>query len=209
MLEPGTGHTLATKTGPAGQPIRLKVVSPKLWSPESPTLYPVTVQVGEDRATSYTGFRTISRGFVNGIARPLLNGKPIFIFATLDEGYWPDGIYVPPNREAMLYDLHLLKSLGFNTIRKHMKVENALFYKACDELGLLVIQDMVALRPLQEETFSNCSTATILPDTTQQAEWERQLYVLVNQLKSYTSIAIWVIYNEGRLQKKKKKKKKK
>ena len=197
VLDPKSGTTLATASGLVGQPIQLKVAKPELWSPDTPALYPVTVRVGTDVVRSYTGFRTIQRGSVDGVARILLNGKPIFVFGTLDQGYWPDGIYTPPNLDAMVWDLKLLKGLGFNMVRKHMKVETALFYHACDQLGLLVIQDMVALRPLQTKTLSDCSSVDILPNSTQQTEWRRQLEVLVNQLRNHPSIFTWVIYNEG------------
>ena len=76
--------------------------------------------MGKDKITSYTGFRTIAKGKVNGVVRPVLNGESIFMFGTLDQGYWPDGLYTPPNREAMVYDLETLKSLGFNMLRKHV-----------------------------------------------------------------------------------------
>ncbi|CAG7930909.1 unnamed protein product [Penicillium olsonii] len=181
------GKTVATHNGPTNKPFQFTVSSPKLWSPDSPNLYNVTVSLEKDEVESYIGFRTVSRGVIDGVERPLLNGKFIFMFGTLDQGYWPDGLYTPPNHEAMVYDLKMLKDLGFNMVRKHIKVETDLFYRACDEIGLLVIQDMPSLRPLQ----------SVLPDAAQQAEFARQLDVLVNQFKSYPSIAIWVIYNEG------------
>ncbi|KAJ5818440.1 hypothetical protein N7474_004031 [Penicillium riverlandense] len=184
---------VATHSGPSNRPFQFKVSSPKLWTPDSPHLYNVTVKMGSDMIQSYTGFRTISKGTVDGVVRPLLNGEFVFMFGTLDQGFWPDGIYTPPTQEAMVYDLQLLKDLGFNTVRKHIKVENERWYQACDQLGLLVIQDMPAMRPLQTEADG----ATILPNATQQAEFGRQLTTLVNQLKSFTSIAIWIIYNEG------------
>lgn len=152
--------------------------------------------------------RLISKGTVNGILRPLINGEFTFVFGTLDQGYWPDGIYTPPNREAMVYDLHFLKSLGFNMLRKHVsihhigafiayrvpqiKVEPALFYRACDEIGLLVVQDMPSPRPLQSRKLSNCNYQTILPDAAQQEEFNRQLELLVKQHRSYPSIFSWV-----------------
>lgn len=136
--------------------------------------------------------RLISKGTVNGILRPLINGEFTFVFGTLDQGYWPDGIYTPPNREAMVYDLHFLKSLGFNMLRKHIKVEPALFYRACDEIGLLVVQDMPSPRPLQSRKLSNCNDQTILPDAAQQEEFNRQLELLVKQHRSYPSIFSWV-----------------
>ncbi|KAJ5654413.1 hypothetical protein N7490_001416 [Penicillium lividum] len=176
---------IATHRGPTNQPFQFNVDSPKLWSPSSPHLYNITVKLGKEQVQSYTGFRTISKGTVNGVVRPLLNGEFVFMFGTLDQGFWPDGIYTPPTKDAMVYDLQMLKNLGFNMVRKHIKVEPELFYRACDELGLLVIQDMPALRP------------SALPNAAQQAEFSRQLEDLVNQHKSFPSIATWIIYNEG------------
>lgn len=77
--------------------------------------------MGDDEISSYTGFRTISKGNVNGIERPILNGEFLFQFGTLDQGYWPDGLHTPPNLEAMVYDLEVLKKLGFNMVRKHVR----------------------------------------------------------------------------------------
>ncbi|KAH9203623.1 galactose-binding domain-like protein [Leptodontidium sp. 2 PMI_412] len=152
-------------------PLQFAVDSPDLWSPNSPTLYNFTVKLGDDEVKSYTGFRTISKAEVNGIVSPILNGKPIFMFGTLDQGFWPDGIYTAPNREAVVYDLNGLKKPNFSIVRKH----------ACDQLGLLVIQDMPSLR-----------ADGVLPDEAQQTEFTRQLEILVNQHKSYQ-----IIYNEG------------
>jgi beta-galactosidase/beta-glucuronidase len=114
------GNVVATHSGPSNQPFQFNVDSPKLWSPSTPNLYNVTVKMGKDVVQSYTGFRTISKGTVDGVVRPLLNGEFIFMFGTLDQGFWPDGIYTPPTKEAMVYDLQLLKSLGFNMVRKHV-----------------------------------------------------------------------------------------
>ncbi|OQN97822.1 hypothetical protein B0A48_16132 [Cryoendolithus antarcticus] len=189
--------TIATYTGGANTASSFSVDSPSLWSPNTPTLYGVTVTLGQDVVSSYTAFRTISRGQVNGIERPLLNGEFIFLFGTLDQGFWPDGIYTPPNREAMVFDLETLKQVGMNMVRKHIKVETALFYQACDEMGLMVIQDQPSLRPLQSRTLDNCTVQTILPDAAQQAEFQRQLEVLVKQHRNYPSIVTWVVYNEG------------
>ncbi len=106
-------------------PFVFNVTNPTLWSPENPHLYNITVQLGDDSVSSYTGFRTISKGSVNGIQRPLLNSKFVFQFGTLDQGYWPDGLYVPPTVEAMVWDLKLLKSIGMNMVRKHVSWRNA------------------------------------------------------------------------------------
>ncbi|KAI1455569.1 glycoside hydrolase family 2 protein [Annulohypoxylon moriforme] len=178
------GKVVGSAKGIANQPFDFVVKSPDLWSPDSPTLYNLTVKLGDDTVNSYTGFRTFSIGEVEGVKRPLINGEFIFQFGTLDQGFWPDGIYTPPNREAMVYDLKVLKDLGLNMLRKHIKVENALFYQACDQLGLLLIQDMPSM-PLRT------------PDADQQTDWERQLDILIRQHRNYPSIYTWVIYNEG------------
>ncbi|TGJ84718.1 hypothetical protein E0Z10_g4017 [Xylaria hypoxylon] len=180
-----SGKDVATGRGRANEAFSFKVHSPSLWSPDSPTLYNLTVTVGDDKVASYTGFRTIASGEIDGIKRPLINGEFFFQFGTLDQGFWPDGIYLPPNYEAMVFDLEQLKDLGFNMLRKHIKVENALFYRACDELGLLLIQDMPSM------------PANRLPNAEQQREWERQLDILIEQHKNYPSIYTWIIYNEG------------
>ncbi|KAM0281458.1 hypothetical protein ACHAQH_003488 [Verticillium albo-atrum] len=131
----------------------------------------------------------ISTGTIDGVPRPLLNGEFIFQFGTLDQGYWPDGLYTPPNRDALVYDLRVLKSLGFNMVRKHIKIEPDLFYHACDELGLMVVQDMPSLPP--------DDAGTGLPDAAQQEEFQRQIETIVKQHKNFPSIFTWVIYNEG------------
>lgn len=114
------GSELASHSGSSNTALTFQADGPELWSPDSPTLYNVTVTLGDDVVSSYTAFRTISRGEVDGIQRPLLNGEFVFQFGTLDQGYWPDGLYTPPNREAMEYDLKMLKDLGFNMLRKHV-----------------------------------------------------------------------------------------
>lgn len=111
---------VASHRGPTNKPFQFNVDSPKLWSPDSPNLYNVTVVLGKDKIQSYTGFRSFEKGTVDGVVRPLLNDEFIFLFATLDQGYWPDGLYTPPTKEAMVWDLQLLKRLGFNTVRKHV-----------------------------------------------------------------------------------------
>jgi beta-galactosidase/beta-glucuronidase len=103
-----------------GTPFQFKLDSPKLWSPDSPNLYNISVKMGNETVQSYLGFRTVSRGEVDGVQRPLLNGEFIFQFGTLDQGFWPDGIYTAPSREAMVYDLQQLQKIGYNMVRKHV-----------------------------------------------------------------------------------------
>ncbi|EFY91903.1 hydrolase, putative [Metarhizium acridum CQMa 102] len=176
------GRAVAEAWGPSDAEFTFSVGSPRLWSPASPTLYNLTLTMGDDQVHSYTGFRTVSAGLVDGVQRPLLNGEFVFLFGTLDQGFWPDGLYTPPSRDAMVYDLRMLKRLGFNMVRKHVKVEPDLFYRACDEMGLLVVQDMPSLP----------ADGNRPPNPAQQAEFQRQLEVLVNEHKSYTSVVIWV-----------------
>lgn len=180
------GAEVASHSGVANQPFTFNVASPRLWWPDTPNLYNLTVKLGNDSVTSYTGFRTVSRGVVQGVQRPLINGEFLFHFGTLDQGFWPDGLHTPPSYEAMVFDLKLLKRLGFNMVRKHIKIEPDLFYRACDEIGLMVYQDMPSFpvdRPQATED--------------QQAEFERQLALMITEHRSYPSIVTWIIYNEG------------
>ncbi|PCD27201.1 hypothetical protein QX201_005967 [Fusarium graminearum] len=186
-IEGQDGTNLASHDGTTDEEFSFTATSPKLWWPDSPTLYNLTVTLESgDEVHSYTGFRTISKGKVENVTRPLLNGEFVFQFGTLDQGFWPDGLHTPPNREAMISDLKLLKKFGFNMVRKHIKYEPHLFYQACDELGLLVIQDMPSLPAGGRK-----------PNDAEQAEFQRQLEILVNQHKSYPSITTWLIYNEA------------
>lgn len=191
--ELNSSNAKAKATGNSGSQMTFTVDSPDLWTPDTPTLYNITIKMGSDTIESYTGFRTISKGEVNGVQRPLLNGKFVFPFGTLDQGYWPDGIYSPPSVEAMVYDLKVLKNVGYNMVRKHIKVEPALFYRACDEMGMLVIQDMPSLRP-DLPAPQGCGSIRLEPGA--QPEFNRQLALMVEQLKSHPSIMAWTIYNE-------------
>lgn len=115
-----------------------------LWTPESPTLYDLTVTAGEDRVESYFALRTVSIGpDANGVQRVCLNGKPVFLNGVLDQGYFPEGIFLPGEPAEFERDVLRMKALGFNLLRKHVKVEPECFYHACDRLGMLVMQDMV------------------------------------------------------------------
>jgi beta-galactosidase/beta-glucuronidase len=120
VYEPDSTEVKTTATGTTNSAFQFTVDSPDLWSPSSPTLYNITVKVGSDTIQSYTGFRTVSRDIIDGIERPLLNGEFVFWFGTLDQGFWPDGIYTPPSLEAMKFDIEALKAVGYNMLRKHV-----------------------------------------------------------------------------------------
>jgi hypothetical protein len=186
------GHQqVGTVTGPANAPLRVPVPDAKLWSPDHPFLYNLTVVLDQgpghpvDTVGSYFGMRSIGMAKdANGHPRLMLNGKPIFAMATLDQGFWPDGIYTAPTDDALKFDLAQQKALGFNTVRKHIKVEPARWYYWADKLGLMVWQDMPAMK--------------IAPPTADaQAEYLRELHTMVEQHKSDTSIIGWIPFNEG------------
>ncbi|GAB3403387.1 LamG-like jellyroll fold domain-containing protein [Flindersiella endophytica] len=171
-------------TGPVGTELRLPVPRPKLWSPDRPFLYDLTVTLaGGDRVDSYFGMRTVGIGTVAGTRQLLLNGKPVFQFGPLDQGFWPDGIYTPPTDEAMKYDLDQTKRLGFNAVRKHVKVENDRWYYWADRLGLLVWQDMPAM-------FGSSNTE-------ERQQFETELRAMVDQHQASPSIVMWVTFNES------------
>jgi hypothetical protein len=109
-----------TVEGFTNEPLLFSITDVELWSPETPSLYNVTIELGDDTVESYMAFRTVSRGVIDGVQRPLLNGEFIFQFSTLDQGFWPDGLYSPPSLDAMLFDLEVLKDTGFNMVRKHV-----------------------------------------------------------------------------------------
>ena len=185
------GKPVGEAKGPAGNPLRLAIAHPHLWSPQDPFLYTfkATLDQGKqhDEVTSYAGLRTIGVAKVGGLNRIVLNGKPTFLLGTLDQGYWPDGIYTAPTDEALKFDIQKTKDLGFNTIRKHIKVEPARWYYWADRIGLMVWQDMPALPNGHNDKLSDADKAGFRTDVT----------AIVEQLKGETSIIGWIPFNEG------------
>jgi hypothetical protein len=186
------GRVVGRVRGPANEELALPVKSPKLWTPDSPFLYDLSVSLVDrndvvDRVGSYFGMREIGTApGADGKLRMTLNGKILFNLATLDQGFWPDGIHTAPTDAALRFDLEQHKVLGFNTVRKHIKVEPDRWYYHADKLGLLVWQDMPAMK-----------TSNELPPPDARAEFERQLHKIVDQHKSFTSVVVWVPFNEG------------
>ena len=179
--------------------------SPRLWSPEDPFLYDFTVIAGEDRVESYFALRTIEDKVVKGIHRLCLNGKPYFFHGLLDQGYWPDGIYTPAAPECYAEDILAMKALGFNTLRKHIKVEPEEFYYQCDKLGMVVFQDMVNNGDYSFFRDTVLPTVGIqkLPDKNMhrdrnaRAQFLQCMAETVKQLKNHPCILYWTIFNEG------------
>ncbi|WP_028798802.1 glycoside hydrolase family 2 [Streptomyces sp. 142MFCol3.1] len=176
---------VATATGRTGQPLALDIAEPHLWSPDDPFLYDLVVTVGADRVGSYFGMRSIAVRKVDGTPRTVLNGKPVFMMATLDQGFWPDGLHTAPTDEALAYDLRMHKQLGYNAVRKHIKVEPDRWFYWADRLGLLVWQDMPAM------------TAGVNPSAASRAEYEREMKRMIEDHVSSPSVVMWVTFNEG------------
>ncbi|QEU90065.1 glycoside hydrolase family 2 [Streptomyces kanamyceticus] len=179
------GKKVAEVRGRTGDPLTLKISKPRLWSPSDPFLYDLKVSVGRDRVRSYFGMRSISVEKVNGTPRTLLNGKPVFMMATLDQGFWPDGLHTAPSDEALAYDLKMHKEMGFNSVRKHIKVEPDRWFYWADKLGLLVWQDMPSMRSDRN------------PSTAARAQYEHEMKRLIDEHASHPSIIMWVTFNEG------------
>ena len=181
---------------------------PHFWSPEDPYLYEFTVEAGEDRVDSYFALRTLEIKEVGGYQRLCLNGKPYFFHGLLDQGYWPDGLFTPAAPECYADDILAMKRLGFNTLRKHIKVEPEEFYYQCDRLGMVVFQDMV--NNGRYRYVWDTALPTLFPGIQQALndrhfpapEGERQAFLrgmeaAVNQLKNHPCILYWTIFNEG------------
>ncbi|WP_037570157.1 glycoside hydrolase family 2 [Phaeacidiphilus oryzae] len=182
------GRPIGSVTGAAGTALRLAVPHPELWSPDHPFLYDLKVTLNDgashDSVGSYFGMRSISLAKVGGVEKIELNGKPTFLLANLDQGFWPDGIYTAPTDAALKSDLQADKELGFNTVRKHIKVEPARWYYWADRLGLMVWQDMPS---------RNAAPASAADD----AEFDKEVHEIVDQHLSSPSIVMWNMMNEG------------
>jgi hypothetical protein len=187
----------AVKTSDYGQPYsatqRLKIPNAKLWSAESPHLYDITVKANGDEVHSYFGMRKIEvKKDDKGVNRIYLNNNAIFMAGPLDQGFWPDGIYTAPTDEALKYDIEITKKLGFNTTRKHVKVEPARWYYWCDKLGLLVWQDMPSgdrsVGPNRGEVTRTAEAKKI---------YESELQAMIDANYNSPCIIMWVVFNEG------------
>ena len=140
------GAEVARAAWDAAEPVRIDIPPEhiRLWTPDSPTLYDLTVTAGADTVHSYFALRTVEiKADKHGVQRLCLNGEPVFLNGVLDQGYFTDGHYLPGDPAEYERDVRRMKELGFNMLRKHIKVEPEAFYEACDRLGMLVVQDMV------------------------------------------------------------------
>lgn len=184
---------------------RIEVSDPKLWSPENPHLYFFEAWCGEDRVRSYFALRTLSIQTVHGVKRLCLNGKPYFFNGLLDQGYWSDGLYTPAVLTAYEKDILTMKALGYNTLRKHIKIEPEQFYYDCDRLGMIVFQDMVnngkyhylrdTVLPTIGVTGRNDERLNRDPET--RKIFLKAMEDTVRLLNNHPSICLWTIFNEG------------
>ncbi len=177
----------------------------KLWTPDTPNLYEFTAKCGEDCFNSYFALREISTKAVDGTPRICLNGEPVFLNGLLDQGYFPDGIFTAASDECYKNDILTAKRLGFNTLRKHIKVEPEVFYYYCDKYGMIVVQDMVNngkygfFRDTALPTVGMKSLSDKILHTNAKS---REAFIdgmikTVNQLKNHPCICMWTIFNEG------------
>ncbi len=184
---------------------RVELAQPRLWCPEDPYLYEYTVTTATDRVQSYFAIRTLDTRVVEGVPRLCLNGKPIFFHAVLDQGYWSDGLFTPPLPTCYAWDVEKMQALGFNTLRKHIKIEAEQFYYDCDRLGMLVWQDMVNngrysfLRDTALPTIGmkRLCDKRLHRDKTTRLAFETAMEQTVKQLKNHPCVVGWTIFNEG------------
>jgi beta-galactosidase/beta-glucuronidase len=198
------GKIVATVKAAAGQQIDIPVKDMKLWSPETPFLYDLETSLYEngklqDKVAGYAAMRKISANAdKNGIIRMQLNNKDYFQLGPLDQGWWPDGLYTAPTDEALKYDIQKTKELGYNMIRKHVKVEPARWYTHCDRLGILVWQDMPSggnSPQWQMHQFFEGQEVVRTPES--EANFRQEWKEIIDLLKPNPSIVVWVPFNEA------------
>jgi hypothetical protein len=193
--------------GEPGKPFRFKPTDAKLWTPDSPHLQTVTVGVQRELANqgytdavgTYFAFRKVSAAKdENGVLRLMLNNKPVFQIGPLDQGWWPDGLLTPPSDEAMKYDLEVLKKLGMNMLRKHIKVEPSRYYYHCDKLGLLVWQDMPSGGvPSRGQLIPPNAKQDAKFTDDEKKQFRAELKAMIDHLRFFPCIYCWVPFNEG------------
>ncbi len=208
------GSEIAKCVSEVGEEVMIPLGEFQAWSPEHPYLYDLKVCYGEDEVASYFGMRKFSVGKdKKGLLRFYMNNKPFFFNGVLDQGYWPESLLTAPTEEALRYDIVKLKELGYNTIRKHIKIEPECFYYLCDKLGMIVWQDMPngggEYKLLHVMYLTNVFEwygrmikdhhygMFARKDEAGRAQYYKDLRGMVEQLYNHPSIAVWVPFNEG------------
>ena len=191
--------SVAKATGAVGETLNLEIAEPKLWSPDTPFIYSIQAQLLDadgiiiDSVFSYFGMRKIAVAKdEKGVNRFFLNHEPLFMFGPLDQGWWPDGLYTAPTDAALKYDVQMTKQLGFNMIRKHVKVEPERWYFWCDVLGLMVWQDMPnGDAPIKPDESDMVRTEE------SESNFRHEYAEMIESLQNHPSIVTWVPFNEG------------
>ena len=209
------GKKLASAQAKIGEPLVMAVPDAKVWSPEHPYLYSLVIEAIKDgkvadKVKAYTAIRSCAEvSDEYGYKRLGLNGKPLFQYGPLDQGWWPDGLYTAPTDEALAYDIVKTKDWGYNFIRKHIKVEPARWYYHCDRLGIMVWQDMPSMagnvNVFQNDGVYDPQWGRKAYDTgwdyplseTAKATYYKEWGEIIDQLKKFPSIVVWVPFNEG------------
>ncbi len=200
-------------TAEGSGPVTISFKEPKLWFPGNPYLYDLKVELLDskgqviDSVGSYAAIRSVGKARdAAGNMRLTVNGKPCFLFGTLDQGWWPDGLLTPPSDEAMLADLQFLKAAGFNMVRKHVKVEPDRYYYYCDKLGIAVWQDQVSSGYGAETKIPGHTPpwTRLRPDPQDgvwpaeaHEQWVLEYKRMVDHLRNHPSILIWCPFNEA------------
>ncbi len=177
----------------------------RLWTPETPNLYNFTIEAGVDKVNGYFALREISVREIDGISRLCLNGEPYLFNGLLDQGYYPDGIFLPATPDGYKDDILMAKRMGFNTLRKHIKVEPEIFYNLCDRLGMVVFQDIVnnsdysfirdtALPTVGMKRFPD---KCLHRDRKSREIFEREMRSEINHLNRFPSVLYYTVFNEG------------
>ena len=188
------GKTVSSLTSAPNREFAVPVPAPRLWSPDDPFLYTIEIALEQDgrladAVTSYFAMRKTHVGLVDGEKKLLLNNKFVFQIGPLDQGFWPDGIYTPPTDEAIKNEIMQMKAMGFNMVRKHIKVEPARWYYWTDTLGLMVWQDMPSCNSYPGREF-------VLPPEDKEA-FASELARMVKTHRNVPSIVLWSVFNEG------------
>lgn len=214
LLEGGVGYSTDNASGKViargktvpGGTVTLPVEDPRLWSPDSPYLYGLRVSVVRggktiDAVNGYTAMREVSLFVKNKNTKLMaLNGQPLFQFGPLDQGWWPDGLYTAPTDEALRYDVQKTKDFGFNMIRKHIKVEPSRWFYHCDQIGMMVWQDMPSFagNNLNKWGIHNYGEGTDFPATPQaKANYYKEWSEIMAQVKKFPCVVMWVPFNEA------------
>ena len=185
------------------QLFRIRPEDPLLWTPDSPVLYRARITAGRDSAEVYFGLRTVSIENIGGVNRVCLNGRPIFLHGVLDQGYFAPGLMLPEDPAEYARDILRMKELGFNLLRKHIKIEPRIFYYDCDRLGMLVMQDMVNSGDYSFMRDTALATIGISrSDRAEKLSYRQEFFIdhceqTVELLQNHPSIIAWTIFNEG------------